>query len=188
MNTRRMRVGLMSAGLIVAILLPMAVGGKAFLYAHCVVSGCDPMGGTSTEQLKQQEEKNSQATVVATNLLYGVNVNGYPLIEAIKKYAYCREGSGEPGAYRCTDAPTESQITDAVESFQPHEGGVIDLFNPPAYQLDVTRNGETLLHLEKNSFDGPTSTALIMIPIAGGENVKVRYEQDRGSITLGVTG
>lgn len=189
------RKGLVTAGMGVVLFTIAAVVLNGWAYLQCTTTGdCDPFGGQSMGDRVEQGVEHAKAIGTGTQFLYGVQLEeGTNLPPAVRKYAWCREGPGTVGEYRCTGTPEESAITGAVEGFTPYPQRIVNLipfFNTFNYRFTIEQAGKgddgVLLEAGSGNPTDSPSTFLFAVPLAGGENVRLRLVMNKGRITVGV--
>jgi hypothetical protein len=186
--------GIAAASLAVILLVVLSIMINTSMFFRCKFGAdCNPFGGESMEEQTVNADANAKAIGAATQFMLGLDTSGYTMINATKKYAYCREGPGNLGELRCTDTPTESDITDTADGFRPFTDGLIDAISAElpflsgfSHSFTLSRGDETLLTAGNDGGEQQLSRFIFAAPIAGGENIELELALSKGQTASGV--
>ncbi len=198
-NTAMIKKGIAGSSVAVVFLVVLANALPAGMLMHCDIGDCEPFTTETTADRIEATEENAAATGIASQLFYGTYVGDIQMRNAVRMYAYCEEGPGEPGEYPCEDMPDdgemEEDIVTTVENFRPYpqdfQDTIRDLLpisDSLAFDFTVQHGGETILEsgMNRDSVTGDTATFLFVEPVPGGEHVTTRFEVNEGRMLTGV--
>lgn len=194
-NTFDHRKAIATSGIAIILFGVASLGLTGGMILKCKAgAGCNPFSSESLGDKVTTSTENAKAIGAAHQFMLGLEVpEDLNMFPATQKYAYCREGPGRLGQYRCTDTPEQSDIEGVVAEFSPYPENLVDFITSSipfldgfAHRFTLERNGNTLMQVGSSDTNSLSSTFIFMAPIAGGENIKLKLEMTKGSTAAGV--
>ncbi len=182
-----------AASIAIVLFVVASVLLNTIMYFQCSSEdNCNPFGGESVDETVANAEDATEVIGTAAQFMLSTEIrDGQNMFPASQKYAYCRDGPGEVGQYRCTNAPEGSEITDAADSFSRYSLGagetitnLLPFLDGIDYAFTLSQDDETLL--ETGDISQSHSTFIFRSPIAGGETIRLTLEISRGNTAVGV--
>lgn len=186
--------GIAAASLAVLLLVILSIMVNTSMFLRCKFGdNCNPFSGVSMKDQAQNADANAKAIGAASQFMLALDVSGNNMLDASKKYVYCREGPGTVGDLRCSNTPQESDITSAAEGYRPYPQDVVNALSEElpflrgfTHSFTLSRGGTTVLTASDQGGAQLRSRFIFAAPIAGGENIRMQLEMSKGQTATGV--